>query len=655
MSDFIYDLESYPNVFTLSAREVGSVNRYKFEISHRKDDRPQLIQFIQWLRDTRARMVGFNNVGFDYPVLHFILTSDPTVRQIYDFVMTIIDGDHSRRFDHVIWDRDQIVPQVDLYKIHHFDNVAKATSLKVLEFNMRLSNIKDLPFPPGTILTDQQIDKLIIYNDDDVDATEEFYVHSLPMIRFREELSAKYDRNFLNHNDTKIGKDYFIMELERIAPGSCYEIGDGGKRKIRQTWRNEIALKDIIFPWIKFKRPEFIAVLDWFKGQILTRQQVEETLSDTVQTKGFFTKIPRERLGAVAQYAHFQKNNTVKNLNVVVNGFQFDFGTGGLHGSVSSQIVRGDTENELLDVDVTSYYPSIPIVNRIYPAHLGEAFCDVYSDLKTQRVGYAKGTTENGMLKLALNGTFGDTNNKYSVFYDPQYCMSVTINGQLMLCLLADYLLDVPGLQIIQVNTDGVTIRYPREQVASLRAVLDWWQAHTCLDLEEAVYSRFFVANVNNYIAEYEESGKLKRKGAYEYKMQWHQNHSALVIPMAAEAALIEGIPVRDFILNHDNLHDFMLRAKVPRSSRLILRQGPIDTQLQNISRYYISKSGGSLVKVMPPLPKNPDKWREIGIDVGWTVRECNDINQADGLDINMEYYIKEAEKLVLPLTGGQP
>lgn len=434
------------------------------------------------------------------------------------------------------------------------------------------------------------------------------------------------------------------MELERIAPGSCYT----ADRKPRQTWRTHIALRDIIFPWIKFKRPEFQAVLDWFKEQTLTRN--EWTDNDKVQTKGFFTKIPRERLGAVAQYANFQKNGTVKTLNVVVNGFQFDFGTGGLHGSVSSRIVSSDEEYIISDHDVQSYYPSIPIANRIYPQHLGEPFCDVYADLKKQRIGYAKGTTENAMLKLALNGTFGDTNNHFSVFFDSQYCMAVTINGQLLLCLLADYLMDVPGLEIIQVNTDGVTVRYPRSQTANVKAVLDWWQAHTCLDLEEAVYSQFMVRDVNSYIAVYEGSGKLKRKGAYEYELGWHQNHSALVIPKAAEAALVEGIPVRDFILNHDDLHDFMLRAKVPRSSRLILRQGHIDQQIQNISRYYISKSGGSLVKVMPPLPKNPGKEREIGIDVGWMVRECNDITTVDSLDINMEYYIKEAEKLVLPL-----
>lgn len=44
---------------------------------------------------------------------------------------------------------------------------------------------------------------------------------------------------------------------------------------------------------------------------------------------------------------------------------------------------------------------------------------------------YAKGTPENAMLKLALNSVYGDSNNQYSVFYDPMYTMKITVNGQL--------------------------------------------------------------------------------------------------------------------------------------------------------------------------------------------------------------------------------
>jgi hypothetical protein len=654
-TDHIWDVETYPNVFTLSIKHALTGNRRLFEISNRRNDLSALTDYIQWLQYTKARMVGFNNQGFDYPVLHYILTSPvpPTPFQIYQFAIKIIKAEHGDRWDHIIWDRDQLVPQIDLFKIHHFDNKAKTTSLKMLEFNMRSDNVQDLPFPPGTVLTDAQIDTLIQYNNHDVDQTEAFYYHSLDAIHFREELTAKYNRNFLNHNDTKIGKDYFIMELERLIPGCCYTVING-RRTPRQTPREQIALRDVIFPWIRFKRPQFQRTLDWLNAKVIT------------ETKGILKKAKKKRGTDGSEDEHYVDDVLdVTMPPCVVNGFRFVFGTGGIHGSVDDQIIYADDENEIIDLDVSSYYPNLAIANRLYPAHLGEQFCDIYLDVYNQRKQYAKDSSENGMLKLALNGTYGDSNNPYSPFYDPQYTMSITINGQLLLCLLADYLMDIPEMQMIQINTDGLTFRVPRTRRPDVKRITDWWQAHTLLELEEATYSRMCIRDCNSYIA-IGTNGKLKRKGAYEYNIEkpgakgnlgWHQNHSALVIPMAAEAALVHGESVRDFILNHDNIYDFMLRTKVPRTSRLVLQTGSSlwpdgEQQLQNICRYYVSRApdAGSLIKIMPPLAKAPTKERRIGINVGWNVTECNDIRSAVGRDINFEYYITEAEKLVLPL-----
>jgi hypothetical protein len=59
------------------------------------------------------------------------------------------------------------------------------------------------------------------------------------------------------------------------------------------------------------------------------------------------------------------------------------------------------------DWDVESYYPSLAIANGLYPEHLGEAFVKVYADMKNDRTSFKKGTPENAMLKLALNGAYG--------------------------------------------------------------------------------------------------------------------------------------------------------------------------------------------------------------------------------------------------------
>ena len=82
-----------------------------------------------------------------------------------------------------------------------------------IEANKSFSAIEDLPFPVGTELTDSEIDVLLKYNMHDVLKTLDFFNISLNAIRFRDELSKKYKRDFTNHNDTKIGKDYFIIKF----------------------------------------------------------------------------------------------------------------------------------------------------------------------------------------------------------------------------------------------------------------------------------------------------------------------------------------------------------------------------------------------------------------------------------------------------------
>lgn len=249
------------------------------------------------------------------------------------------------------------------------------------------------------------------------------------------------------------------------------------------------------------------------------------------------------------------------------------------------------------------------------------------------------------MLKLALNGVYGDSNNQYSVFYDPLYTMTITLNGQLLLCLLAEQLMTIPGLRLVQVNTDGATVIVPRSRKADVQGARLWWEQLTGLTLEDATYKRMSIRDVNNYLAEYED-GSVKRKGAYEYKVGWHQNAGGLVIPKVAEKVLTQGAPIRQTIEQWSDVMDFMLRTKVPRSSYLTWG----DERIQNTSRYYIAKGGKSLFKWMPPL-KGKTEWRKIGVESGWGVQVCNDIKDAGKLPIDFDYYVQETEKLCLALA----
>lgn len=642
--DLVYDIETYPNIFCITFYDPTTKCKTVFEMSDRRDDWQEFLGFVKSCQDKLLRWVGFNNFYFDYQVIHKLFHYHPYLQFnglkkaqfAYDVAMRIINMDKEEKFQHVVWAHEHEVPQIDLYLIHHFNNVSRATSLKKLEFNMRSRTIQDLPYPVGSTLTHEQKDFLIKYNGHDCAETAKMLEHTRDMITFREQLTIKYGKNFINYNDTKIGKEYFIMMLEQSGI-DCFTIKDGERVPV-QTKRDRIHLDNIIFDYIKFQRPEFNAVLRW-----LRKQEIRET-------KAVFTGI--SDLGELNNYANLKLvKGKVKNLNCVIDGFQFDFGTGGIHGSTEPNVVESDSKYAIIDYDVTSLYPSIAIVNRIYPKHLTSRFCEIYAEMKKDRLSYAKGTPENAMLKLALNGVYGDSNNKFSPFYDPQYTMTITINGQLMLCMLAEMHMNVEGLKIIQINTDGVTIKVPRDKINLVEELNHQWEKITGLQLERADYSKMFIRDVNNYIGLYTD-GKLKRKGKYEYQREWHQDQSALVVQKAVESHFINGSNIEEFIRNHDDPFDFMLRTNVPRSSKLLYESGDSSETLQNVTRYYISNQGGQLVKLMPPL-KGKSEWRRIKIQNGFVVTP---VNTFDGqiTDINYDWYIEEAYKLTVPLWQGQ-
>lgn len=622
MCDYIYDIETFPNVFTMAMTHVKSGIRWSFEISPWRDDSREIIDIMYYLKSQNARMIGFNNLGFDYPVLHTLIRMGRASANIlYQKAMAIIGSQNeegNERWVHQVYASDRIVEQIDLFKIHHFDNKARSTGLKALEFNMRSSSIEDLPFPVGTELTQDQVPILKKYNAYDVEQTKKFYYETLDMIRFREELTLKYNRDFMNHNDTKIGKDYFIMKLEE-AGVSCYEFSQNG-RTPKQTLRPVIHLREAILPWIEFMSPEFNRVLDWLKAQSIT------------ETKGVF-----------------------KDLTATVNGFTFVFGLGGIHGSVENQNIESDDNYVIVDLDVASFYPNLAISNGFYPTHLGATFVSIYRHLFEQRKQYPKKSAENAMLKLALNGVYGDSNNRFSVFYDPLFTMSITLNGQLLICLLAEQLMQIHGLQMVQVNTDGMTVRVPRDQLHKIDQVRETWQTRTRLQLEEAVYSRMFIRDVNNYLAEYEKGG-VKRKGAYEYDLEWHQNASALVVPKVAEKVLLEGVGIRETLEAWPDIMDFMIRVKVPRSGYLTYEHqkewGDTQFPIQNTTRYYVAKSGMNLFKWLPPL-RGKTEWRRFAVESGWGVEICNDLNDQSHtrLPIDFDYYVQEIEKICLKIA----
>lgn len=622
-NDYIYDIETYINMFSCGIVSVETGRRWIFEVSDRVNHCAEFITFLNNLSMTRSRLFGFNNESFDWPVCEYLINVFNSqgyfvAKDAYDKAQLIIGADHNQRFQQMVWENQRSVIQGDLFKIHHFNNLSRSTSLKKLEINMRSMNVVDLPYSPHIDLDNDQKDEVIAYMCHDVNETLKFYRHSKNDIDFRDSLKLQYPQlgDVLNYSATKIGTKFFEMKIEEKRPGSCYEKINHRKQP-RQTHRPQIHLKDVVLPYVKFNSSEFNAILHTIDNTTIT------------DIKGAFD-----------------------DLKVNYDGIDFKFGLGGIHASVDGTSVYNDDEHDIIDVDVASYYPNIAISNGFYPEHLSSDFCEIYEELYYQRRSFPKGSSENEMLKLALNGVYGNSGDKYSSFYDTMYMLKTTINGQLLLCMLSEWLVDRAGAKIIQVNTDGVTSVAPKANRKLFEGVCKDWENLTSLTLEDADYQEMHVRDVNNYVAK-TISGKIKRIGSYAYETAnenpatrekpWHKSHDCLVVAKAVEKYLLDKTPLADSILENDDAFDFMLCAKADRRSRLKMEDGE---PVQRTTRYYVSTDGKALQKVMPPL-KGKDEERTFAVEKGWRVNICNDARDFSWNNVNYLYYIEKAKKLI--------
>lgn len=633
--DWIYDVESFPNFFCVGFQNLLDTTEtgYIFEISERRNDSAELIAFLYHI----GRLIGFNNMTYDWPMIdHFMKLMGQqqfvTAAQMYEKNQQLTAGGWESRFDHVIWKPS--IPQIDLFSLHHLDRWG--IGLKQMQFNVRARHVMDSPIPFGKWLTYEEMDLTLKYNANDIKETKTIATESIGDIEFRESFGPE----FLSYSNGKIGKKIFERELKE-AGVVLYTYDQAGKRKPRQTRRPYgVRLGDVILPFIKFTRADLQLNLEYIKDQVIQEWQ----------TKG----------GMKCDFD--------------LDGFHITVRLGGIHGSLEKKAVY-NRDGKIFDADATSYYPSIAIVHTIYPEHLGPQFCRTYGTLKDRRLALLEEDPNRRTLKYSLNVPFGESNSPHGIFYDPAYMLAITMNGQLMLCMLAEQFANVPGVQIIQVNTDGVTIKYPPERETIVQEIYAWWQRVTGMDLEFNEYSRMFIRDANAYLAEHV-NGKRKAKGAYSFDKQWEQDHSSLIIPKAVQAALLDDCDPEDFICEHDDPWDFLMFMK----GNLALQDGtPLDRNI----RYYISQTGSGLVALYAPLAGKTEHRRigkhaegqahAIGGRGNYTCSDCgqhftkkadfNDHNKREHCwkirlanvfdgnlppDLDYRYYISEANKLMI-------
>ena len=59
----IYDIETFPNVFSCAFVGVSGKNKIVFEISNRVNQIDDFLDFLRHLYKNNLKMIGFNNLG----------------------------------------------------------------------------------------------------------------------------------------------------------------------------------------------------------------------------------------------------------------------------------------------------------------------------------------------------------------------------------------------------------------------------------------------------------------------------------------------------------------------------------------------------------------------------------------------------------------
>ena len=349
----IYDIEVLVNCFTYTGYVPSEDKYYQFVICGNKNDYVQLYNHLM----RGIYQVGFNNEGYDYPVIHHLLNhyaaykdfpSNMLTTNIYNKSQEVIEMEFSE-----IADKNKFIPQLDLYKIWHFNNPARACSLKHLEVAMKMDNIEDMPFDhTHYVQNDEELKLILDYNKHDVYATYEFFKitkgeteYSLykgkNKLLLRKQIMKSHNISCLNYPDVKLGEQLLLKLYCDNTNKNPYEVKKLG------TPRSSIKLSECIFDYIEFKTPAFKALHKWLLNQTIT------------STKGAFTDIPISKITDILDYVDKslikidtkQKVKVISNLNIATPWGPIIYGTGGLHHSQSG-VYKADDKWMILDIDV---------------------------------------------------------------------------------------------------------------------------------------------------------------------------------------------------------------------------------------------------------------------------------------------------------------
>ena len=647
MRHWVMDYETLANCFTGVFEHYKTQETEVFVVHDLQNDLVPFINFLENNIKNKEWHISYNGLAFDAQVTHYILDNHflwtslsgcEVAAIIYTYAQKCITKSNKKEFsDYPQWKMK--MGQIDVFKMHHWDNAAKRSSLKWIQYSMDWQNIIDMPIHHETLIhTQAEIDTILKYCVNDVKSTKEIYNRSKSQIGLRKELTKEYGVNLFSASEPRISKEIFGYYLSKNL--------NIPKRNLKQmrTHRSTVKVKDIILPYVKFTSPEFNVLLDRFKAL---------------------------EVNALSLKGSFKYNINYKGVNT-------HFGLGGVHGANSKGVYEPDDDMMIMSSDVTSFYPNLVIKNQWSPGHFPkEEFCNQYEWFFEERKKIPKSNPMNYVYKIILNSTFGLSNDENSFFYDPELCMRITINGQLTLMMLYEQIMErIPGAIPLLQNTDGVETVIPKAYYDEYMKICEEWEVTTNLNLEHDEYQKLILGDVNNYIGvnkyvatditkwrEIKESSPhylfkvegdkfsfapVKLKGRFDFhNLQLHKNKSKLVIPKAIYQYFVHNILPEEYLNTNKNILDYCIGGKSKGDWKQVARQIKngifAEEDLQKINRYYIARTGVKMVKV-----HKLDK-REIQLEAGrWMQVVFNDMKikpKWEDYKIDKKYYLDAVEE----------
>lgn len=655
----IYDIECLAGMFLYCGFNPTSETWVEFEISEYRNDVFALCKHLCSLRG--VYLISYNGVKYDAQVLQYII--DNHQRWIdYDGkrLVAIIKKFSNKVIDDTSYDlfppykeEDFECQQIDLMKVHHFDNEAKAAGqgfirLKWLEFSMDFYNVEEMPYPhTQEVFTPAEIQEIKDYCRNDVEATYEFWKYTIGEVehedykgknKVQDRLDLieemKFPMKTLSWSDVKIGDEInkkVYCDLSGVTAKQLYDL----KKNRRPT--KKFTYGDCIPSYVTFRTKPF---------------------------QEFYEKMKKVKVNLTKKEEY----------PFTINGLHLLIAKGGIHSSEKNRIVEPKWNEILMDADIGSQYPWSIIKRGLFPSHLSKPWLVGYKSTFEKRIAFKqmikkavsqeekrkmKGLSE--MYKLALNGGgFGKTNEKNSWQYDPFVQFSCTIGNQFEILMLIEDLL-IEGIQTISANTDGIVCLFDKTLLEKYYNTCYAWERKVGNSeqgkLEYTEYKRLIQATVNDYLA-IKPDGEIKKKGDFLTSFLLEKNKSRRIINLALEKYFVEGKSAEDTIRNHDNIFDFCIGVKASKAYHYEGIDKDGNKEIYNrMIRYYVSKHGKKLLKV-----KNPDVEAD-GNDVTqceageWKCTVVNKVNKdlpIGNYGIDYQYYIDKAEERIFAIEKGR-